>query len=805
MNIFFIFFLRGKLILSGLFISIILFVPTICKTQNLLSAPQKIVIDSKRNRCLVSNYRTGSIVQIDSVGNQSYFKQDADFVDGMEIVGDTVYGVGDSRKINAYNLVTNQLVMSFTISGSSSDYLSSITSDSSGHLFISCPLLNTIYKMRISDQSYWVFAKDNGLISPNGILLEKEKNRIVVIEDSPSPSRIHAISLTDSTVSTLVTTTFNRPDGIVKDKNGSYYVGGFFLPGIYRFDSDFRQPPQLFFQGNNMVYPTYNGENNSLLITYYSANDWDTVNIYSTPNMPTMFEVNDSSTGILLRWKNPSQYSDGTPSSSAYYILIYRDGILLDSLNQSTTDTGQIKTYFDIIQGYHIYRIRLRDSELAANYSVYSDSLLGYGGIPKTNYNENFENGKGLIYRTGMWDTTRYTVHGGLFSFADSPSENTNTYFILPPIVVTDACEMVFYHNVMLSSTDTAYVEISKDKRKTFSILKKYYWSSGTNWQGGYTKAGDWRMEKIGLTSYLGNTVTIRFRLLSQDTKTTGEGWYVDDITVDSYEINLNVNARWNMLSIPLEMKNNQLAEVFPSSRSEAFFYEPDSRKYYSEYSLARKKAYWLKFHSVVIVAVQGERVLSDTFNVKAGWNMIGSISVPVPVTSISSEPAGIRTSKFFSYQAGYIQSDTIKPGIGYWVNVNQTGKLILSASPLLLSTNRIKINLDEEQPPAPPIASQNIKTIPEKFQLDQNYPNPFNPVTTIKFDVPVISSVRIEVINVNGIKVRTIIDERKEAGSYTAIWDGNDEAGVKVSSGIYFFRLIGNGFTLIRKAVLLK
>jgi len=253
---------------------IIILLPFISTAQNLLRAPQKIVIDAIRNRLLVSNFDTGDIIQIDSAGNQTYFVQGANFVDGLEIVGDTVYGVGNNRNVRAYDLVTKQLVMNLTLTGSVGNYLSSITSDSSGHLFISCPSLDEIYKLRISDQSYWIFFSGHGLNEPNGILLEKEKNRIVVIEDSPSPSKIQAISLSDSTRTILDTTTFHRPDGIVRDNNGFYYVGGYFLPGIYKINPNFSGEPDLFFEGNNMVYPTYNEKNHSLYVTYYNQNSW---------------------------------------------------------------------------------------------------------------------------------------------------------------------------------------------------------------------------------------------------------------------------------------------------------------------------------------------------------------------------------------------------------------------------------------------------------------------------------------------------------------------------------------------------
>lgn len=259
------------LLLAGLML-----ISSICYSQNLLKGPQRIVIDAKRNLLLASNYNTGDIIAIDSVGNQSYFVKGAGFVDGIEIVGDTIYGSGNNRTFRGYDLNTKNLVMNVQMPtvNPGDDYLSSVTSDSAGHLFISCPGANTIYKLRISDQSYWIFAKGNGLNRPNGMLLEREKNRIVVIDDSPRPSKIHAISLLDSTVSELASTNFNRPDGIVRDKAGNYYVGGYYLTGLYKFDPNFGQAPELFYRGNTFVYPTYDPDDNSILVTNYNGNSW---------------------------------------------------------------------------------------------------------------------------------------------------------------------------------------------------------------------------------------------------------------------------------------------------------------------------------------------------------------------------------------------------------------------------------------------------------------------------------------------------------------------------------------------------
>jgi hypothetical protein len=278
-------------------------VATTGNAQSLLNGPQKIVIDASRNRLLVSNGNNGAIVQIDSTGKQSYFLQNGGFIDGLEIVGDTVYGVGDNRKLLAYNLITKQKVLEVSFTGSAGNYLSSVTSDSAGHLFISCPYLNEIYKFRLSDRRYWIFAKNNGLNKPNGILLEKEKKRIVVIDDSPPPALIHAISLTDSTVTTLISTTFNSPDGITRDKYGYHYMGGYYLSGLYKTDADFSYAPVNIFTGTSMVYPTYDPKTHSLLITHYNTNTWRRVPLIST-GIVTDVESNDFT--ILPVFPNPT-------------------------------------------------------------------------------------------------------------------------------------------------------------------------------------------------------------------------------------------------------------------------------------------------------------------------------------------------------------------------------------------------------------------------------------------------------------------------------------------------------------------
>jgi hypothetical protein len=94
---------------------------------------------------------------------------------------------------------------------------------------------------------------------------------------------------------------------------------------------------------------------------------------------------------------------------------------------------------------------------------------------------------------------------------------------------------------------------------------------------------------------------------------------------------------------------------------------------------------------------------------------------------------------------------------------------------------------------------------LPFKFELSQNYPNPFNPVTTINYNLPRRSNVTIEVFNILGQKVITLLDENKSAGEYQITWGGNDSNEQKVSTGIYFYRFQAGDYVETKKMLLLK
>ena len=93
----------------------------------------------------------------------------------------------------------------------------------------------------------------------------------------------------------------------------------------------------------------------------------------------------------------------------------------------------------------------------------------------------------------------------------------------------------------------------------------------------------------------------------------------------------------------------------------------------------------------------------------------------------------------------------------------------------------------------------------PEDMLLEQNYPNPFNPETHIGFQVPATGHIQIEIYNSTGQKIRTLVDETMSAGRYDVVWDGRDDYGKTVSSGMYFYAMRSESFKQIRRMVFTK
>lgn len=117
----------------------------------------------------------------------------------------------------------------------------------------------------------------------------------------------------------------------------------------------------------------------------------------------------------------------------------------------------------------------------------------------------------------------------------------------------------------------------------------------------------------------------------------------------------------------------------------------------------------------------------------------------------------------------------------------------------ILVNTNRQKIGHIQVE-----IVYTN-PNVPMDYALFQNYPNPFNPTTTVEFQVPQTAEVTLKIYNTLGQEVRTLFSGQLDGGRYKAEWDGMNDAGVKMSSGTYIYRMISGEFVQSKKMTLVK
>lgn len=148
-----------------------------------------------------------------------------------------------------------------------------------------------------------------------------------------------------------------------------------------------------------------------------------------------------------------------------------------------------------------------------------------------------------------------------------------------------------------------------------------------------------------------------------------------------SASVTADLREGWNLVSVPVGVENDSVRSVFPGALSGAFRFEPGAG-YRSEARMSRGMGYWVKFGAAQTATITGLPRLEDSLAVEAGWNLVGSISVPVAAQDVVSVPGGILASGFYSYDGTYATVDTLRAGGAYWVKAAQPGHIVLSSYP---------------------------------------------------------------------------------------------------------------------------
>ncbi|MBI1804332.1 MAG: T9SS type A sorting domain-containing protein [Ignavibacteriae bacterium] len=260
----------------------------------------------------------------------------------------------------------------------------------------------------------------------------------------------------------------------------------------------------------------------------------------------------------------------------------------------------------------------------------------------------------------------------------------------------------------------------------------------------------------------------------------------------------------WNMSSVPADVSLLSPDILYPGHSGAVFYFDGNTYKPVAAGSnMSLGIGYWVKFGTAQVIYIPGSEITAETITVSTGWNLIGSISTPVPAGSITSIPPGMITSHLFGYSGAYKSVDTLTPGSGYWIEVTQEGELILGGSGGLAKTSAVIQALLADTPPAPPDAANNahpLSHIPQQLSLEQNYPNPFNPTTSFNYALPAAGEVSLRIYNMLGEEVATVVNRFEMAGYKSVGFDASS-----LASGMYFYQLHVGKFTDTKKMMLVK
>jgi hypothetical protein len=268
------------------------------------------------------------------------------------------------------------------------------------------------------------------------------------------------------------------------------------------------------------------------------------------------------------------------------------------------------------------------------------------------------------------------------------------------------------------------------------------------------------------------------------------------------------------LVSLPMAVQDSSVSTLFPMALG-AFSWERDH--YEQAATIARGRGYWLAIPGPSTAVISGTPLKQFKLHCFPGFNLIGSVLDSVDFSNPNDTPDGsvfLPAFRWITAEGRYEPITFLEQSYGHWIAVLQECDIIVEIG----SSGAMAKSVGAEQvqsfykrfgtaPPPPPFVfdPKLLQLLPTQSKLSYNYPNPFNPETVIRYTLPKNGLTRVSIYNALGQKVRTLIDQEQQAGVHEVRWDGRDTSGQLLGAGVYFYRLVGNGFSETKKMILMR
>ena len=503
-------------------------------------------------------------------------------------------------------------------------------------------------------------------------------------------------------------------------------------------------------EGQTYTYELYARLDSSTLIGNSAIVSW-VAGGSPIPGTPPLFTLSGNQEQVTIHWTNPAENEDGTPMIDYGGVRLYQDGALAQTYTRTTSDTALVDSavYIPSPPGQHNWYLTAIDNELPPNESDPTSILVTPLSVPLLD----------AFSTAGLPDPSRWITTN-----ADVNNRSNN-----PP-----SAPYALNLNGLPIGKDTVV------------------------------------MTPVDLSGMQSNGIVFAYQYQPQG---DGNAPEVSDSLRLDFLNNLNSWIRIRTYAgRTLQPFVQETIDVTTAPNGGGSYFHPQFRVRFVNNGTAGPTPNDDWFIDNVYLGPPEPAIAASQDTVAFDTTLIGSTStLPLDILNVGLED--LLVSAVLSTNPSIFSVDTttftIMSGESFTLNVsfspNQPGAvsgmlLIASNDP---ATDTLRVNLTGMGDV--PVGTRAQLEIPKVFSVSPNYPNPFNPSTTIRYQLPVASNAELVIYNLLGSKVRTLLTGKKEAGSYEVEWDGTNDVGVPVTSGVYVYRFTAGSYQMVRKMILVK
>ena len=347
---------------SLIFALVALAVSAIPASAQLYNHPESVVYDPTGQRYLVSNFGDGNIVEVDQNGGQSYFDTTLTRVAGLYLSDGILYCASNLEPwvgLLGYDLATAEIDLFVPIP--ESNLLNDLAQDDTGHIFITDYWTTGLYRVDLASETHELFAEE-GLHEPNGIIYDATNNRLLVTSTLPGYP-LHAIDVTDGSVSVACYTQIPSQDGLAWDYQGQLLISSWYSNAIHRLGPDLGLPAEIVSTGHaGPADISYDAVNGVICVPNYLDHSVDFV------PLPPVTAVSDSPPApIVFHGNYPDPFNAATTiaytlaeSMTVQLEVFDSRGRLVATLATGLQEAGRHELHWsprDVASGVYICRL----------------------------------------------------------------------------------------------------------------------------------------------------------------------------------------------------------------------------------------------------------------------------------------------------------------------------------------------------------------------------------------------------------------------------------------------------------------